>query len=492
MKFQPQEGQQTKFLSTPADIGIYGGAAGGGKTYGLLLEPLRHLNVKGFESVIFRRQRPDITNPGGIWDESQQIYPHLGAVPREGGHLDWYVPGGLSVKFAHLQLDRHVYNWQGAQVGFFGWDELTHFTRKQFFYMISRLRSSTGIAGYMRATCNADAESWVAEFIAWWIDQDEQSPTYGYPIPERDGVLRWFIRQGDDLIWGDSKEALIEEYGEAGEHALSVTFIAAKVFDNKILMEKDPSYVARLNSLDNVEKMRLLHGNWKIKATAGEIFSRSMFEILPVAPTNIVKRIRYWDRAATKPSPSNPNPDWTAGVDMGITTDKQFIIFHVERFREGALQTQNNIKNTASSDSKARTIGLEQDPGQAGKSEAEALARELMGYNVKLFPVHKDKVTRAVPYSAQAQANNVKLVKGAWNEAFLKEHEAFPPDESKRKRSVDGKEDEEGAGKDDQVDAASGAFNYLTGDKVGKFPEATSKSTTTTIAPGFSVGKHEW
>lgn len=485
MRFKPQPGPQTKFLSTPADIAIYGGGAGGGKSYGLLLEALRNLHTPQFNAVVFRRTRPEIINPGGLWDQSQ-IYRAAGMTPREGSILDWYIPHGLSVKFSHMQHEKNMYDWQGTEIGFAGFDELTHFTRRQFFYILSRLRGTTGVSGYARATCNPDSESWVATFIAWWIDQET-----GFPIPERDGVLRWFIRQGDDIIWSDSKDELIAEYGEdLGSHAMSVTFIRALVNDNQILLKKDPSYLAKLKALDRVERARLLDGNWKIKASAGVMFKRHDFEIIKTPPSNIVKRIRYWDRAATEVSAISPNPDWTVGVDIGITDKNQFVIFDVIRFRKSALKVEQSIKNTASQQIRV-TIGLEQDPGQAGKSEAEYLARSLAGYDVRLFPVHKDKITRARPYSAQVEAGNVLLVEGEWNEAFLREHENFPPENASKKKSKDGIDDDDSAGKDDQVDAASGGFNYLTGDKVGIWV-APSTQGTKPMAGGFDRGKLEW
>ena len=85
---------------------------------------------------------------------------------------------GGKIKFAHLQFDNTVYDWQGAQITLIGFDELTHFTAHQFFYMVSRNRSTCGVRPYIRATCNPDADSWVADFLAWWIN-----PETGLPIP---------------------------------------------------------------------------------------------------------------------------------------------------------------------------------------------------------------------------------------------------------------------------------------------------------------------
>jgi hypothetical protein len=79
----------------------------------------------------------------------------------------------------------------------------------QFFYMLSRNRSMCGVRPYVRSTTNSDADSWVATFIAWWIDQDT-----GYPLPERAGVLRWFVRVNDTMVWADSAEDLAAQHSE--------------------------------------------------------------------------------------------------------------------------------------------------------------------------------------------------------------------------------------------------------------------------------------
>jgi hypothetical protein len=161
-----QPGRQTEFLSTTADICVYGGAAGGGKTFALLLEPLRHVSrIANFSAVFFRRTVPQITNPGGLWDESLRLYPRVcGAASIKA--REWRWPGGGKIKFSHLQFDNTVYDWQGAQVTLICFDELTHFTAHQFFYLLSCTARPAASGPYIRATCNPDADSWVADFLS--------------------------------------------------------------------------------------------------------------------------------------------------------------------------------------------------------------------------------------------------------------------------------------------------------------------------------------
>jgi predicted phage terminase large subunit-like protein len=173
--------------------------------------------------------------------------------------------------------------------------------------------------------------------------------------------------------------------------------------------------------------------------------------------------VRYWDRAATENADGRGNPDWTSGTKMSMDRKGIFYIEHLSRFQGTPLTVETGIANTASQDGKRCEIGIEQDPGQAGKAEAEYQVRNLRGYIVHAFPVHRDKVTRAKAYSAQVEAGNVKLVRGDWNEAFILEHENFPPPTGK--------------GKDDQVDSSSGAFMMLAskprGQAASSWPGAT-------------------
>lgn len=438
-----QPGPQSQFLSSNADILIFGGAAGGSKSFSLLLEPLKHiLDVPGFGCVIFRRTTPQIRNEGGLWDTSQDIY--TGAAEPKESTLEWIFPNGNRIKFAHLEYEKNVLDWQGSQIALIGFDELCHFTQKQFFYMLSRNRSTCGVKPYIRATCNPDSESWVAKFIEWWIDQDT-----GFAIPERAGVKRWFIRRHGELIWGNTKKELKEKYPDS--YPKSLTFIPSKLSDNKILEEKDPSYRANLEALSLVDRERLLNGNWKIKPEAGTMFRREWFEIIDEAPPNLFSKVRFWDMAGTERTKKNADPDWTAGVKMARDKDF-FYILDVVHVQMNPTETDTVVEKTLEIDGYEVVQKMEQEPGSSGKKVIEDYKKGIFrNYNFEGIPSTGSKVARANRFSAAAGAKRVKLVRGPWIEAFIQEAEHFP----------DGPHD-------DQVDGGSGAYNYLSDASMGK------------------------
>jgi len=453
---RPQPGPQERFLSSSADIAIYGGAAGAGKTYAELLDPMYHLAVPGFVAVIFRREATQITNAGGLWDEASALYPQFGARPLKSPKLQFIFPTtgrpemAARVEFSHLNHESSVLDWQGAQVPGIYFDELTHFSKAQFFYMLSRNRSTCGVKPYMRATCNPDADSWVAEFISWWIDQDT-----GLYIKERSGVLRWFIRINDTIIWADTKQELYDKYAipdlpldhEEQIRPKSVTFIGATIFDNRELMRKDPGYLANLMALPLVERERLLGGNWKIRKSSGLYFKRRWVNVVDRAPAVNIDLVRHWDLAATAEKEGN-DPDWTVGTLMGrVKTAPDGYHFYVidrVKFRGTPLEVERSIMNTAAADGKKVRVSLPQDPGQAGKSQAQRFTSMLAGYLVSAAPESGDKVTRFGPFSAQCEAGNVSVVRAPWNDDWYDCLEAFPE-----------------ATHDDDADSASGAFNKL-------------------------------
>jgi len=270
-------------LSSSADIVIGGGAAGVGKSFSLLLEPLRNIHIKDFGAVIFRRTSPQIRAEGGLWDASSKLYSLVKGSRAKESVLEWSFGNNVKIKFSHLEHQKNIYDWQGSEIPLIGFDELTHFTKKMFFYMLTRNRSTCGVKPYIRATCNPDPDSWVADFIDWWIGED------GYPIPERQGVIRYFMIDRDQYIWGDTVDEVIEK----GWHVLqnmveqsnidpkhfikSITFIGGSIYDNKELLSVDPAYLGNLNAQDEDTKNQLLKGNWKISSSDIDIYDYTDF-----------------------------------------------------------------------------------------------------------------------------------------------------------------------------------------------------------------------
>ena len=266
-------------------------------------------------------------------------------------------------------------------------------------------------------------------------------------------MVRYFTTLNDEVIWGDSREELLDRYGDLTHHDIkSFTFILASVFDNKILLEKDPGYLGNLKAQPLVERERLLGGNWKIRPSAGLYFKRSYFEIVDAAPAN-ARRVRCWDLAAT---------DAERGQDARLDGRHAHeprpagdILHRARRALPG--QPREGRARHREHRGRRRRAGDDphpQDPGQAGKyAGAIPDPHSWPGYNIRTKRVTGDKVTRASPASAQAEAGNIKVVRGPWNEAFFAEAENFP-----------------GGAKDDQIDALSDCIDELASNDIGDRP----------------------
>jgi predicted phage terminase large subunit-like protein len=438
VELKPQPGPQEAALRSSADVVFYGGGAGSGKSFGLLLEQLYDVDNPGFRAVIFRRTVPMLRQPGGLVDTSESVFPLLGARLNQST-LEWQFPKGATVKFAGMELEQDRFAWQGAQIALVCFDEVQEFEESQFWFLLSRNRSMSGAKCRVRCTCNPISDGWLRSLLDWWIGAD------GYPIQERSGKLRWFVRDGDVIVWADTKAELIERFG-ADSAPKSMTFIPALVRDNAILLARDPGYVSNLRALPMVERERLLFGNWNIRWQAGNYFRREWFgQPLDTVPTDIVARCRFWDRAASEQR-AGSDPDATVGLLLSKTRQGLYVIEDCVKLYASPHQVEMEMAKCAKRDGPQTIIGFMCDPGSAGKYESAAASRALDGCVIKIIPASGagNKETRARPVSSQCEAGNVKLVRGTWNSGFLAVLENFP------------------AGKhDDEVDGLSGAHQIL-------------------------------
>ncbi len=438
-KIKPQP-RQEEFLASPADIAIIGGAAGGGKTWALLVEPLRHIKNPRFSAAIFRRTTPELTRPGGAWVEAREMYPLLNAIATSSPIHAYTFPTGATVTFSHLQREADVETWKSSQIPLIEFDQLETFEASQFWYMLSRNRSTCGIRPYIRASANPQP-GWLADFLAWWIGED------GFAIPERSGKIRWMVREGGRVFWDDDREKLQAEHPRSTP--LSVTFVLSTLYDNPILMQKDPDYLAKLQALDLVERERLLGdavkgGNWKIAPAAGKIFNRAWYEIVEAVPAG-GKMVRFWDLAATVKKAGN-DPDFTASCLMK-KVEGVYYILEATADQISPSRTDANMKNSAIQDGKPVRVRWEEEGGASGKRDSQHIAKNLAGFDACGRAPKGDKLLRWKPFAAQAEAGNVKLLRGDWNERWLA-----------HMHSQEGKPTQH----DDEADAGSGAFDELT------------------------------
>lgn len=429
--WQPNPGPQTAFLASSAYEVLYGGAAGGGKTSALVVGPLRFVGHPRFHAISFRRTFPELEK--SLIEEARRIYPVVAPGAKYNDQKKaWRFPSGAVHYFGHMEHNDSVELYKSAEFQWIGFDQLEDFTEYQYTYMLSRARSSHGVPIRIRASANPGGigQEWIMRRWAPWLDT---RPGYSGPRA-RPGEILWYLNTRHGEEWVPPRTP----------GALSRTFIPARLRDNPKLMEADPDYEVRLLGLDPVSRARLLDGDWLVRPAAGAYFKRGWFEIVDAAPAD-ARRVRYWDRAATEPHEGNRDPDWTVGVKLSRSTSGVFFVEDVVRLRGRPLLVRDTIRATAELDGRNVIVGIEQDPGQAGVVEAEDYVRLLAGFSVKLVKPTGDKLTRAGPAIAQAEARNIKLVRGQWNEAFVQTLEGFPEWPH-----------------DDDVDALSGAVAMLT------------------------------
>ncbi len=262
--FQPNDGPQTEFLAAPEKDVLYGGAAGGGKSYAMLVDPLRFCHRSAHRALILRRTMPELRE---LIDKSRELYPQAfpGAKFREVEKV-WNFPSGAKIEFGFLERDADVYRYQGQSYSWIGFDEITHLpTEFGWNYLSSRLRTTDSeIMPYLRCTANPGGVG------AHWVKKRYVDPF---------------------------------EPGEAfkGADGLTRKFIPARLDDNPYLAE-DGRYEEMLKALPEVQRRQLLEGNWDI--TEGAAFVEFDTEVHVIPPFEIPIG---WER--------------TKGIDYGYASE---------------------------------------------------------------------------------------------------------------------------------------------------------------------------
>ena len=245
--FKPNEGPQTDFLAAPETDVLYGGAAGGGKSYAMLVDPLRYAHRAAHRALILRRSMPELRE---LIDKSRELYPRAfpGCKFREVEKV-WTFPSGCKIEFGFLERDADVYRYQGQAYSWIGFDEITHLnTEFSWNYLSSRLRTTDSeITPYMRCTANPGGvgATWVKKR---YVDPNEPNETF------------------------------------TGDDGLTRRFIPARLEDNPYLA-KDGRYEQMLNALPDVQRKQLLEGNWDV--TEGAAFTEFDLDTHVITPFEI-------------------------------------------------------------------------------------------------------------------------------------------------------------------------------------------------------------
>ncbi len=248
--FTPNKGPQTEFLAANERQVLYGGSAGGGKTYSLMVDPMRYFHNPNFNGLILRRTTDELREI--IW-KTQELYPKAfkGAKWQEK-KSQWVFPSGARMWLTYLERDEDVLRYQGQAFSYIAFDELTqHPTPFAWEYLSSRLRTTDpDLPIFMRATSNpgGPGHGWVKRAF---VD----------PAPPNTAFVARDAETGDELRYPDSHPT------KAGEPLYYRKFIPASLYDNPYLAN-DGAYEANLLALPEMHRRQLLDGDWAVATGA--------------------------------------------------------------------------------------------------------------------------------------------------------------------------------------------------------------------------------
>jgi len=260
--FEPNKGPQSQFLACSDREVLYGGAAGGGKSYAMLVDPLRHLDHSNFSGLLLRRTTEELREL--VW-KSQELYPKtIPGIKWSERKMQWTSPRGGRLWLSYLDRDDDVLRYQGLSFCWIGFDELTQWpTSFAWDYLRSRLRSiASDLPVYMRATTNPGGagHSWVKKYF---LDPSVPGKSF-WATDEHGNVLKF-----------------PEDHSQAGKGLFKRRFIPAKLHDNPYLA-KGGDYETMLLSLPEHQRKRLLDGNWDVsEGAAFPEFDRSIHTTRP-------------------------------------------------------------------------------------------------------------------------------------------------------------------------------------------------------------------
>lgn len=411
-------------------------------THNGLVRHLRYVHDPRYVGYVIRKHTVNLKGGGGAFDLAQILFKAYNPRVRFTRQpMVAYFPSGAKIQFVGMDGEAGKEFFQGLEVSGAMCDEGTHLSEDEVWWLASRLRTSADMSPNIWITCNPDPDSYLFKWVEWYL---YPKGTYvdgelveGRPDPAKNGKLRWFIKNQDQMIWGDSPEEIYEKYPQyknSETKPKSFRFIGATCHDNPIFLKKNPDYISTLLNQGRVTAERLYYGNWLAREEASGYFKRDWCEIIDNPPdeSQVVKRVRAWDIAGTLPSESYPDPDYTVGVQIAKLKDGSFLIEDVQRDRKRFSEVYNWIAEQALKDFSFHghfDVFIPQDPAAAGKFAVHSAKRDIAEYGVfvksiKVTP-NTGKLTRFKPFSAAAESGLIKVLKADWNDVFFSELERF-------------------------------------------------------------------
>jgi len=421
-----------------------------------LTKYLAYLSDKNFRGVVFRQSFPQLSAPGGIIDESHQIYPYFGGIYKAQAKK-WVFPSGATLQFAAIGDDRDLPGWQGSQLTNVLVDEAAEWTEKQILFLLTRMRSAN-FKGKLQMilSTNPSNTSYLFDWLLPLLDEDT-----GVPREGTENIIRWFVVIDDKVRFGPSPEALYEEFGTGKTLGVdfipkSIRMIPLSVYDNTILLKNNPEYLANLLSQSKINQLRFLKGSWTAVANGGVYWNKSFTEGQMIDVQDLpedITWVRYYDFGSSEPSSALPNPDWSCGVKLGRQKSTgNYFVADVLRFRKSLQGILDEVERQAFIDGTEECqVGIPRDPGAGGKFANLFMTRELAERGIptktEIVSGHSSKLSKFLPFCSMCEAKAVYYVRAHWNDDFFNELSIF--DGGNRKT------------KDDQVDALSSSFRAL-------------------------------
>jgi len=404
---------------------------------------LKYINDPNFRAVFIRQTSTQLSQAGGLFMEAQSMWRQFGAEFKSHPQMTATFPSGAQVQFKVCQHDRDINNFDGLQASLIIFDEAQWHSDVQIKYLESRIRSKAKAPHQLIATANPSMTCYLYQFVKPYLDLET-----GIPKPELSGIERYYATWGGVTVIADTKEELIATYGD-GIKPQTYTYISATVRDNPIMKVLNPAYVERLENLKRTERERLYLGSWHAKEEASQLWRSAWVPIVNEIPEELSVIVRGYDLAATVPSESNPNPDWTCGVKVGKgKVTGHYYILDAYKFRDRPDGVLKQIIAIAIEDGADVKIVLPKDSG-AGGSVAHAYYRKVLAENgiptqSSVMSGHSGKVARFSPFSSLCESGNCSMLAGEWNNWYI----ACLEDFTGRR-----------GGFDDPVDATSDAAN---------------------------------